>query len=132
MFYCPFLNYSSSAFRAYAARAVYSITVNTKSRTLTLFSNGKIVRSYPVAIGKPSSPTPKGSFKIVNVAVNPGGPFGVKWLGLDAPYGDYGIHGTNNPSSIGKAISNGCIRMYNKDILDLVKYVWVGTKVKIV
>ena len=110
----------------------YRITINLSDRRLYLIQNNRIFKSYPVAIGKPASPTPKGTFKIVNVAVNPGGPFGVRWLGLDAPYGDYGIHGTNNPSSIGKSISNGCIRMYNNDILDLVNYVWVDTVVKIV
>ncbi len=125
--FCPYL-YQSDMMR----QSAYRITINLNERRLYLIKDGKIFKSYPVAIGKPSSPTPKGSFKIVNVAVNPGGPFGVRWLGLDAPYGDYGIHGTNSPSSIGKAISNGCIRMHNKDILDLVKYVWVRTLVKIV
>ena len=123
---CPYDEYLRSL------RARYSITINVKEKHLYLIRDGKIFKSYPVAIGKASSPTPKGTFRIENVAANPGGPFGVRWLGLDAPYGDYGIHGTNNPSSIGKAISNGCIRMQNRDILDLIKYVWIGTVVKIV
>lgn len=126
MIECPYDEYIRGL------RARYSITINLKEKHLYLIRDGKIFKSYPVAIGKPASPTPKGTYKIENAAVNPGGPFGVRWLGLDAPYGDYGIHGTNNPSSIGKAISNGCIRMQNRDILDLVKYVWVGTVVKIV
>ena len=107
----------------------YSITVNTSARTLTLYSNGQWIKSYPVAVGKPSTPTPRGSFKIVNKAVNPGGPFGVRWMGLSKPH--YGIHGTNNPSSIGKAVSHGCIRMYNKDVLELYNIVPIGTPVKI-
>jgi hypothetical protein len=45
------------------------------------------------SIGKPSTPTPRGTFKIINRAVNPGGPFGARWLGLSAPGGDYSIHG---------------------------------------
>lgn len=110
----------------------YRLAVNTKSRTLSLFKGDKLMKTYPVAIGKPSTPTPKGTFRIINRAINPGGPFGVRWLGLNAPYGDYGIHGTNNPSSIGKAISNGCIRMYNRDILELSKLVPIGTTVKII
>lgn len=126
MFICPYNDYMR------ILRAQYSVTINVNERRLYLIQEGKILKSYPVAVGKPTSPTPKGTFKIVNVAVNPGGPFGVRWLGLDAPGGDYGIHGTNNPSSIGKAVSNGCIRMYNQDILDLIKYVWVGTVVRIV
>ena len=126
MFICPYQDY----LRGY--RAQYRITVNLNERRLYLIQNNVIFKSYPIAIGKPASPTPKGTFQIVNVAVNPGGPFGVRWLGLDAPNGDYGIHGTNDPSSIGTAVSNGCIRMYNDDILDLVQYVWVGTVVTIV
>jgi lipoprotein-anchoring transpeptidase ErfK/SrfK len=51
---------------------------------------------------------------------------------LSAPNGDYGIHGTNNPSSIGKAVSNGCIRTYNNNIIELYNLVPVGTPVKIV
>ncbi|WP_279230296.1 L,D-transpeptidase [Thermohalobacter berrensis] len=108
----------------------YSITINTSSRTLTLFKNGQWFKSYPIAVGKPSTPTPKGTYTIVNKAVNPGGPFGVRWLGLSIPH--YGIHGTNNPASIGKAVSNGCVRMYNKDIIELFNIVPIGTTVKII
>ncbi len=109
-----------------------SITINVNNHTLTLIHNGIINKVYPVAVGKPSTPTPKGIFKIVNKAMNPGGPFGARWLGLNVPNGDYGIHGTNNPSSIGKDISNGCIRMYNKDVIELYNLVQIGTTVKIV
>ncbi|KQB76707.1 hypothetical protein AK964_21985, partial [Clostridium butyricum] len=84
------------------------------------------------AVGKPSTPTPKGTFKIINRAVNPGGPFGARWLGLNIPYGDYGIHGTNNPSSIGKSVSNGCIRMFNNQVIELSNLVPIGTTVTIV
>jgi len=110
----------------------YSITVNVAARELTLFKEGKLFKTYPIAVGKPSTPTPKGNFLIINKAANPGGPFGSRWLGLSAPNGDYGIHGTNNPSSIGKAISNGCIRTYNNNIIELYNLVPVGTPVKIV
>jgi lipoprotein-anchoring transpeptidase ErfK/SrfK len=110
----------------------YSITVNTAARKMTLFKDGKVFKTYTIAIGKPSTPTPKGNFKIINKAYKPGGPFGARWLGLSAPNGDYGIHGTNNPSSIGKAVSNGCIRTYNNNIIELYNLVPVGTPVKIV
>lgn len=110
----------------------YSITINVNNHRLTLFKNGKVYKTYPVAVGKASTPTPRGTFKIINKAINPGGPFGVRWLGLNIPKGSYGIHGTNNPSSIGKNISNGCIRMYNKDVLELSNIVPVGTTVNIV
>ena len=113
-------------------RSIYSIKINTKSHSLTLFRNNIIYRNYKVAVGKPSTPTPKGIFKIIDLAVNPGGPFGARWLGLNAPYGDYGIHGTNNPSSIGKSVSNGCIRMFNRDVIELCNIVPIGTIVVII
>lgn len=113
-------------------RVTYRITINTQAHTLTLFRDNVVYKTYRVAVGKPSSPTPKGTFKIINRAVNPGGPFGARWLGLDAPNGDYGIHGTNNPSSIGKNVSNGCIRMYNKDVIELSSLVPIGTVVRII
>jgi Uncharacterized protein conserved in bacteria len=97
-----------------------------------LFRDNEFFKTYTVAVGKPSTPTPKGTFKIINKAVNPGGPFGARWMGLNAPNGDYGIHGTNNPSSIGKDVSNGCVRMYNKDVIELFKLVSIGTVVKII
>ena len=110
----------------------YNITVNVTARELTLFKEGKLFKTYPIAVGKPSTPTPKGNFTIINKAYNPGGPFGSRWLGLSAPNGDYGIHGTNNPSSISKAVSNGCIRTYNSNIIELYNLAPIGTPVKIV
>ncbi|AVQ44785.1 L,D-transpeptidase [Clostridium botulinum] len=113
-------------------RAIYRIVINTKAHTLTLFRDNNVYRTYKVAVGKPSTPTPKGTFKIINRAINPGGPFGARWLGLNIPYGDYGIHGTNNPSSIGKSVSNGCIRMFNNQVIELSNLVPIGTTVTIV
>ncbi|ACO84260.1 L,D-transpeptidase [Clostridium botulinum] len=113
-------------------RAIYRIVINTKAHTLTLFRNNNVYKTYKVAVGKPSTPTPKGTFKIINRAINPGGPFGARWLGLNIPYGDYGIHGTNNPSSIGKSVSNGCIRMFNNQVIELSNLVPIGTTVTIV
>lgn len=108
----------------------YNIVIKTKSYTLSLFKNATLMKNYPIAIGKPSTPTPKGNFKIINKALNPGGPFGARWLGLNKK--GYGIHGTNNPSSIGKAISNGCIRTYNANIIELFNLVPIGTPVTII
>lgn len=110
----------------------YNIKIDVADRKLSLFENGKLFKTYPIAVGKVTTPTPKGNFKIINKAENPGGPFGAKWLGLNAPNGDYGIHGTNNPASIGKAVSNGCIRTYNQNIIEIYNLVPIGTPVKIV
>ncbi|WP_333860709.1 L,D-transpeptidase [Clostridium sp.] len=126
MYLCPYANYFF--FRSPAPS--YSITINRNTKKLTLYRNGKIYRTYPVAIGKSRTPTPSGIFRIINKQINPGGPYGVRWMGLSA--NGIGIHGTNNPASIGKAVSNGCIRMYNKDVIELFNIVSMGTIVKII
>lgn len=113
-------------------RSVYHININTNAHILSLFKDNHIYKTYKVAVGKKSTPTPNGTFKIINRAINPGSPFGARWLGLNAPYGDYGIHGTNDPSSIGKSISNGCIRMFNNQVIELSNLVPIGTVVTIV
>ena len=108
----------------------YSIIVNLSTRRLTLYRGGAQLKSYPVGIGKMLTPTPTGTYYIVNKQANPGGPFGAMWMGLSKP--SYGIHGTNNPSSIGKIVSHGCIRMYNENVLELSRIVPIGTSVTIV
>lgn len=105
----------------------YTIRVSLGKRTLALFQNGRFVKVYPVGIGKMLTQTPFGQYTIVNRQPNPGGPFGILWLSLSRA--GYGIHGTNNPSSIGKAVSHGCIRMYNRDVLQLANTVPNGTRV---
>lgn len=109
---------------------VYLITVDLSDRKLTLYRNGAKVNSYPVGVGKMLTPTPTGTYSIINKKPNPGGPFGAIWMGLSKP--SYGIHGTNKPSSIGHFVSRGCIRMYNRDALALFKLVPIGTQVTIV
>lgn len=105
------------------------IIVNIMAKRLTVYRNGSIFREYIIATGKPETPTPVGNFEIVNKEIDPGGPYGTRWLGLSAK--GYGIHGTNNPSSIGTDASNGCIRMYNEDIEALFDITVVGTPVRI-
>lgn len=105
------------------------IDVSTSRHQLKLFDNQRLLKVYPIAVGKILTPTPQGTFTIINKQSNPGGPFGVLWMGLSKRH--YGIHGTNNPTSIGKNVSHGCIRMYNHDVLDLSSKVSVGTRVVI-
>lgn len=107
----------------------YSIHVSLSAHTLTLRQNGRVVKVYPIAVGKMLTRTPIGTFSIINKAPNPGGPFGSMWLGLSKPH--YGIHGTNNPASIGKNVSRGCIRMYNWNVNELARLVPIGTPVYI-
>lgn len=89
-----------------------------------------IIKSYIVASGKPDTPSPIGTWKVVRMASWSGG-FGTRWIGLNVPWGKYGIHGTNNPGSIGSEASHGCIRMFNKDIEELYGKVSYGMIVTI-
>lgn len=107
-----------------------SITVNVEKKILTLYRDGQVVKTYPVATGKPETPTPLGNFRVIDKLVEPGGPYGPRWMGFSEKR--FGIHGTNNPASIGKAASNGCVRMHTKDIIELFNMVPVGTAIRIV
>jgi len=108
-----------------------SIIIEVEKRRLH-FRSAEMTRTYPVAVGKPSTPTPLGDWTIVQKAMNPGGPFGARWMRLSVPWGGYGIHGTNNPKSIGKAVSHGCVRMYDKDVIEIYPLTPIGTPVTIV
>ncbi len=118
------------------------IVISVPDRKLALVENGEVVRVYPVAVGAKVSESPTGEFKIVNRLTNPTyyhpgkvigpgkeNPLGTRWIGLDKK--GYGIHGTNQPSSIGKAASHGCIRMARKDLEQLFQVVRVGDAVEI-
>lgn len=94
-------------------------------RQLTLFDGNSPLRQYPVAIGKPSTPTPTGNYAIATKIVNPGGVLGTRWMGLN--YGAYGVHGTNSPWLIGQMVSNGCIRLHNAHAEELFTLINVGT-----
>ncbi|PPA70876.1 L,D-transpeptidase [Jeotgalibacillus proteolyticus] len=105
------------------------IDVAVNKKQLTLYDASVVIKRYPIAVGKDLTPTPTGNYMIVNKEENPGGPYGDMWLGLSKPH--YGIHGTSDPSSIGKEASLGCIRMQNKDVVELSSYVPLGTNVYI-
>lgn len=107
----------------------YTIDVSTNNRRLTLLRDGVVQKQYPIAVGRILHGTPIGNFIIINKAPNPGGPFGTMWMSLSKEH--YGIHGTNDPSSIGKAVSLGCIRMQNRDVEELAGIIPIGTPVLI-
>lgn len=98
---------------------------------LAVLVQGKTFKTFPIAVGSPSTPTPVGEYKIISKGKDWGPAFGPRWIGLDVPWGVYGIHGTNRPYSIGQHLSHGCIRMRNRDILELFDMIPVGTKVTI-
>ena len=118
------------------------IVVSLPDRKIALFEEGRLVKVYPIAVGKHSTPSPNGSFHIASrvvkptwyqpgkvVPAGPANPLGTRWMGLG--YKGYGIHGTNRPRSIGKAASHGCIRMRNQDVEDLFERVEVGDPVEL-
>lgn len=105
-----------------------SITINLRERRLYLYQRQQLYNSFPIAIGKPNTPSPLGTWSIINKKIMDGRQvYGTRWLGLSKP--NYGIHGTNNPSCIGNAVSLGCIRMHNHNIESIFPLVHLGTPV---
>lgn len=107
------------------------IIVDTRYLSLLVLVDQEIFATFPVAIGKRETPTPVGNWKVINKGHWSGG-FGTRWIGLSVPFGTYGIHGTNKPWSIGRLESQGCVRMYNRDVEQLYRWVKVGTPVHII
>ncbi|HLV08680.1 MAG TPA: L,D-transpeptidase family protein [Halanaerobiales bacterium] len=105
----------------------YTIDIELNSRQLILKQDNRVYNHYPVAIGKPSTPTPTGDYQILNKIRNPGGVLGTRWIQFT--WQEHGIHGTNQPWLIGQAVSNGCVRMYNRDVELVFERVTVGTPV---
>jgi lipoprotein-anchoring transpeptidase ErfK/SrfK len=127
------------------------IVIRRESKTLQLFDGTKLRRTFRVATGQSSYPTPIGQFEIINKWANPwwyppqgsswaqgkepippgpGNPLGTRWMGISSPY--VGIHGTPDASSIGYSASHGCIRMLIPQVEWLFEQVEVGTPVFIV
>jgi len=88
------------------------------------------LKEYSIASGKPKTPSPTGTWKVVRMAKWSGG-FGTRWIELNVPWGKFGIHGTNRPGTIGSEASHGCIRMFNKNVEELYEYVEPGMIVSI-
>ncbi|NPV71948.1 MAG: L,D-transpeptidase family protein [Firmicutes bacterium] len=108
------------------------ILVDLDACRLTVYSDGAVHKNFTVAIGKPQTPSPVGEFRVVSKGVMEGPAFGSRWLGLNVPWGVYGIHGTNMPWLIGAMVSQGCLRMLNRDVEELYSWIEVGTPVTIV
>jgi L,D-transpeptidase ErfK/SrfK len=128
------------------------IVINVPEMRLYRFSAGKkSVSTYPITVGEKETPTPIGVFRVSEKKVDPqwdipptlqhkykeksvppgdDNPIGKYWLGLSRR--GYGIHGTDNPWSVGRVISNGCIRLYPEDIEILFPETPTGTIVEIV
>jgi lipoprotein-anchoring transpeptidase ErfK/SrfK len=137
--------------KAHALKPEPVIVIRRGVNRLTLFNGTRLVRTFPVATGMAQYPTPLGKFQIIVKWVNPwwypptqdawaaglkpvppgpGNPLGTRWMGLSAP--GVGIHGTDEPWSIGHSESHGCIRMQVPSAEWLFARVRVGTPVFIV
>ncbi len=102
------------------------VYIDAEQRVLELYMGSEVVDRWSVAVGKPSTPTPLGGWLVTDKAIWGGG-FGARWNGISVPWGRYGIHGTNRPGSIGGNLSAGCVRMLNQDVVELHRYIPVGT-----
>ncbi len=130
------------------------VMVYTKEKMLDVLEDGNLLASFPITPGSTTLPAPPGTWKIENMAsmpyfrydesmlehgvrsdnfVNlppgPNSPVGVMWMGLNKS--GIGLHGTNNPETIGRAASHGCIRLANWDAVKLSQMVTTGTTVHI-
>lgn len=114
-----------------SASSRYTIHVDVEQKCLTLFQDDSILRRYTVATGAWDTPTPLGVFRITHRFSGMMGGFGTCFLGLNVPWGNFGIHGTNKPESIGSDASHGCIRMQVQDAEELYSLVPNGTVVVI-
>jgi lipoprotein-anchoring transpeptidase ErfK/SrfK len=137
------------------AKVARIIADKSRRQVRTYDSGGKLLAVYPSTIGSAATPSPTGTHTVERVAIDPeytynpkvnftqgtntkvlrippgpNGPVGTVWIGLSKP--TYGIHGTPDPSKIGKTESNGCIRLTNWDAQELAKMVQVGASVEFV
>ena len=122
----------------------FSILVDKSQNTLTLKLAEEVLKVYTVATGSEKTPTPVGTFTVINKLVNPvwytvgavvpaDSPqniLGSRWIGISEA--GYGIHGTRDPSSIGKSVTAGCVRMLNENVEELYNIVPIGTEVTII
>ncbi|HMD85019.1 MAG TPA: L,D-transpeptidase [Terriglobia bacterium] len=118
------------------------LVISIPDRKLAVTEEGRVLKVYSVAVGAVMSPSPTGTLKIINKVMGPTyfhqgkvvppgkfNPLGDRWMGLSQK--GYGIHGTNVPSSIGKAASHGCFRMGKHDVEELFELARVGDVVEI-
>jgi lipoprotein-anchoring transpeptidase ErfK/SrfK len=131
-----------------------SVEIDTKSKVLTIVESGKLIAAFPITPGSKQLPAPIGTWQIVKIATLPffrwdkamllhgkrSGDFhtippgprnevGLVWIGLNKK--GIGIHGTNNPDSIGRSASHGCIRLANWDAVRVLNSVTQGVAVEI-
>jgi murein L,D-transpeptidase YcbB/YkuD len=120
------------------------IIINVPDTTLYLYQGEELIKKYRVTVGRIDTPTPIGKFQVTSKQINPtwyptdgtkpvppgeNNELGTRWIGISKPH--YGIHGTIKPQEIGKATSQGCIRLENKDVEELYSLIPLKTPVEI-
>jgi lipoprotein-anchoring transpeptidase ErfK/SrfK len=116
------------------------IVIDVSRHRLFFYKRGELALSTPAAVGKPGTPTPLGRFYVTQrfILTDPSGPYGARAIGLSAfsdvlrswrDGGPIGIHGTNEPFSIGKAVSHGCVRLPEGVMIRLFSQVPLATPV---
>jgi lipoprotein-anchoring transpeptidase ErfK/SrfK len=125
------------------------LEVNLNRRRVFVYQGKNLIKSYPIAVGRRNWETPTGKFQVLQLLQNPkwihpvtgkaikGGatenPLGNYWIGFWTNGRNWvGFHGTPNPETVGKAVSHGCLRMYNRDIEELFQLVSLGTPVTVI
>ena len=109
-----------------------TLFIDLDNHNLLVYMDGKPQQAYPVSGGTNETPSPVGTWHVVEIS-NWGEGFGGTWIGLDVPWGKYGIHGTVKPWFVGESnVSHGCIRMRDADVWELRKFVTLGTLVHII
>jgi len=133
---------ADAAATAVATTTPRRIIVSIADRRLVVVENNEVLAAFTVAVGAAASPSPVGTFTVINRVTNPtyykpgtvirpgpSNPLGTRWIGLSQK--GYGIHGTDAPSSIGYAKSHGCIRLRNADVERLFEQVRAGDRVEL-
>jgi lipoprotein-anchoring transpeptidase ErfK/SrfK len=128
--------------------AAVNLVLKLKERKVYVYQGERVLATYPVAVGRKGRETPTGEWQIMETLVNPGwtnfntgafvppgpkNPMGTRWIAFWTDGQDtIGFHGTPDVKSVGKAVSNGCVRMYDKDVQAMYALVKVGTIVRVV
>ncbi|MEJ6068176.1 L,D-transpeptidase family protein [Psychrobacter sp. 16-Bac2893] len=136
--------------RAPLKQRINRVVANKADKTLYAYNDDKLVATYPTTVGSDSTPSPQGTFKIVNkvkmpwykatvgegadkkvhmLPPGPNSPVGVVWMGLSKP--SYGLHGSPKPEGISRQASAGCVRLTNWDVLEVYANIENGATVEL-
>lgn len=131
----------------YLPGSLMHLVLDLSDRRVYVYQGDQVIANYPVAVGKPGWETRPGTYEVINMEIDPifksfktgrliqpgpDNPLGPRWIGFwtDGKT-QMGFHGTNEPELIGQAVSHGCVRMHNQDVIALYEKVGVGIPVTV-